>query len=163
MPKSPERTALYRLYSTNEYQDLPPFLADLYPHYLPSLRYLGTAGSCPNGGPGISYSPWDWEADWCVTFVRVIRWGAPEAPVRTALYRLFDNSGALLYIGVSVSPEQRWMHHAEHKTWWPEVAQINFEWHPTRNEALRREADAIRHERPRYNVQHNVRGITEAA
>lgn len=163
MPASPERTALFDLYSTAESSGLPIFLDELYPRFLPTYHHLGYADSCPNGGPRIFYGAWDFECDGGETLVRAVEWGAPQTPVRTALYRLFDNRGALLYIGVSVSPEQRWMHHAEHKTWWPKVARIEFTWHPTRDEALRREMDAIRQERPRYNVQHNDRRVTEAA
>ncbi|MEU9310896.1 GIY-YIG nuclease family protein [Streptomyces sp. NPDC048256] len=155
MPETSERTALLDLYTTQERDGLDPFLAELYPHYLPSPRYLGTAGSCPNGGPGILYGPWDWEADWCVTLVRVVEWGSPTIPAPTALYRLFDKTGSLLYVGISLSPAQRWVHHSEHKAWWPQVARIEFDWCASRDEALRIEAEAIRAERPRHNVQHN--------
>jgi hypothetical protein len=155
MPEPSGRTALEALYATRESDGLQQFLADLYPHYLPSLRYLGTAGSCPNGGPGILYGPWDWEADWCVTLVRVVEWGSPTTPVPTTLYRLFDKKGSLLYVGISLSPAQRWVHHSEHKDWWPQVARIEFDWLASRVEALRAEAEAIRAERPIHNVQHN--------
>lgn len=155
MDRPPQRVALRDLYSTQEADGLPPYLASLYPHYLPSQRYLGTAGSCPHGGPGVFYGPWDWEADWCVTLVRFVNWGTPEAPVPTALYRLFDRAGALLYVGISLAPPQRWVHHSEHKAWWPQVARIEFDWHASRDQALLAEAAAIKAERPRYNVQHN--------
>lgn len=163
MPESPERTALLDLYSTQEPEGLPPFLEELYPKFLSAFHHLGSADSCPNGGPGITYGMWDFECDGGSSLVRAVKWGVPETPVRTALYRLFDSSGTLLYVGVSVSPEQRWLHHAEHKSWWPKVTRIEFAWHPTRAEALRREADAIRTEKPRYNVQHNGCRAVEAA
>jgi predicted GIY-YIG superfamily endonuclease len=155
MPVPTERTALHRLYSTTEEQGLPTFLDDLYPKFLSVYHYLGAADSCPNGGPGITYGMWDFECDGGTSLVRAIEWGVPATPIPTALYRLFDAAGSLLYIGVSVSPEQRWLHHAEHKTWWPEVARIEFAWHGTRDEALTCEMESIRAEKPRYNVQHN--------
>jgi excinuclease UvrABC nuclease subunit len=87
--------------------------------------------------------------------VRVVEWGTPRTPVATALYRLFDRVGTLLYIGISGSPEQRWMHHSEHKAWWSEVARIEFEWRASRDEALQLEAESIRTEMPLHNVHHN--------
>jgi predicted GIY-YIG superfamily endonuclease len=155
MPKSPERTALHDLYCTSQPEGLPPYLVNLYPHYLPMALYLGTAGSCPNGGPGIRYAPWDWEADWPITLVRVVEWGAPQTPIPTALYRLRDQAGDLHYVGITDTPERRWKDHAKDKTWWPEVAERTVEWFPSRAHAMAAEAIAIRGERPRHNIQHN--------
>ncbi len=155
MPESPERATLIDLYTTKQSDGLRTYLADLYPHYLPMLRYLGTAGSCPNGGPGISYAPWDWEADWPITLVLVVEWGKPQTPVPTAVYRLTAEAGDLLYVGITDSPERRWKDHAKDKPWWPQVASRSIRWYPTRGLALAAEADAIRTEQPRYNVQHN--------
>lgn len=163
MPEQAERTALLDLYSTQESKGLHLFLDELYPKFLSAYHHLGTAGSCPNGGPGILYGMWDFECDGGSTLVRVVKWGIPETPVRTALYRLFDRTGALLYIGVSTSPEGRWLHHSENKSWWPEVTRIEFAWHHTRDEALRREAESIRAETPRYNIQHNGNRTTASA
>jgi predicted GIY-YIG superfamily endonuclease len=155
MPAQPERTALHRLYSTQESDGIPPLLDDLYPKYLSAFRYLGTAGSCPHGGPGLSYGPWDFECDGGTTLVRVVEWGAPQTPIRTALYRLRDPHGTLLYVGIAENPERRRKEHASNKPWWPQVAEQSVEWFPTRGLALAAEANAIRAERPLYNLQHN--------
>lgn len=85
------------------------------------------------------------------------KWVAEEPPCRTALYRFFSDSAVLLYVGISCSPERRWVNHAETKPWWPEVSRIDFAWHASRAEALWREVEAIRTERPLHNVQHNKR------
>lgn len=73
-------------------------------------------------------------------------------PGRTALYRLLDKDGRLLYIGVSHKPDVRWGQHSESKSWWSEVDQRKVEWHDTRAAAERAELAAIAAERPMYNV-----------
>jgi predicted GIY-YIG superfamily endonuclease len=150
-----ERTALYHLYSTREPEGIPPYLEELYPKFLSMFHHLGNAGSCPNGGPGIAYGMWDFECDGGTTLVRAIEWGTPQTPVPTALYRLRDQSGALLYVGITDNPERRWKDHAKDKSWWPDVKDRSVEWLPTRDHALAAEATAIRAERPRYNRHHN--------
>jgi DNA-directed RNA polymerase specialized sigma24 family protein len=71
---------------------------------------------------------------------------------RTALYRLFDTEGRLLYVGIAFDPADRWRGHASTKSWWHEVARREVEWRDTRSAALRAEAEAILTERPLYNV-----------
>lgn len=71
---------------------------------------------------------------------------------RTALYRLFDESGRLLYIGVSHKPDVRWGQHSEEKDWWPQVDKRAVEWHDSRGGAERAELLAIAEERPAFNV-----------
>ncbi|WP_445520478.1 GIY-YIG nuclease family protein [Streptomyces sp. NEAU-174] len=75
--------------------------------------------------------------------------------VRTALYRIRNADGELLYVGISAKPPQRWGQHAADKDWWPEVAGLSIEWFDSKTEALAMEARAIRTERPRHNIQHN--------
>lgn len=73
-------------------------------------------------------------------------------PGRTALYRLFDRSGRLLYIGVTHDPEARWVQHSSKKEWWALVAERAVVWHDSRREAERAELAAIAAEQPAYNV-----------
>ena len=73
-------------------------------------------------------------------------------PGRTAVYRLYDDAGDLLYVGVAKNPPARWKYHARHKAWWQEVADREICWHADRDAALRAEAAAIRAEQPRYNA-----------
>lgn len=72
---------------------------------------------------------------------------------RTALYRIFGEGDLLLYVGISGSPERRWVRHSETQPWWPEVRSMKFAWHESREDALIAEKQAIREEKPRYNVQ----------
>jgi predicted GIY-YIG superfamily endonuclease len=72
-----------------------------------------------------------------------------------ALYRFYDATGALLYIGITADPGSRWRKHAQDKPWWHEVANIVVERHLTRTEVLEAERLAILAEHPRYNIVHN--------
>lgn len=158
MPAPPERTALERLYATTRLGGLSPIVDSIYPKRLDSWRYLGTAGSCPRGGPGVYYRPFDWESDNCVALEIEVEWGAPgpEAPV--ALYHLYGADGELLYIGISSNPRNRFVQHSLIKPWWSSVTRTSVSWlEVTRQEALVIEAAAIRDERPRYNGKHNAR------
>ena len=80
--------------------------------------------------------------------------GHTNPPGRTAVYRLFDASGTLLYIGSSNNPRVRCYEHASTKRWWPEVASRTEAWFETRVEALAEEKRAIGVEQPQYNVGH---------
>jgi len=71
---------------------------------------------------------------------------------RTALYRLFNTSDVLLYVGIAFDPKNRWYEHASTKSWWPEVARKEVEWHANRPTALAAERRAIVAERPLYNI-----------
>lgn len=73
-----------------------------------------------------------------------------------ALYRFFDASGDLLYIGITLNPAGRWKQHREEKPWWEEVADITIETYPDRPSVLEAERSAIIAEHPRYNKTHNT-------
>lgn len=75
---------------------------------------------------------------------------------RTALYRLWDAQGGLLYIGIAVDPDVRWRVHRREKTWSHLVAERVTEWFPDRPAAEAAEAAAISSEKPRYNVSHST-------
>ncbi|MFD4912816.1 GIY-YIG nuclease family protein [Streptomyces virginiae] len=70
---------------------------------------------------------------------------------RTALYRLFDADGVLLYIGIASYPEGRWREHAGTKRWWHLVDRKTVDWFDTRVEALAEEARATQEESPQYD------------
>lgn len=74
---------------------------------------------------------------------------------RTALYRLFDQEGRLLYVGVAFDPQKRWKDHVVFKSWWPDVARKDIEWYETRTAALAVETQAIHSEKPLYNSKGN--------
>lgn len=71
---------------------------------------------------------------------------------RTALYRLYDEAGELLYVGITNDPETRRTYHARQKAWWPDVCRWTVEWRATRDEAEAAEAEVIGRENPRWNT-----------
>jgi len=72
------------------------------------------------------------------------------------LYRLFDDAGALLYIGKTVRlPVERLNGHWR-KPWWAEVTQVSLERHRADWVCLAAEVAAIKAERPRYNIRSAV-------
>lgn len=75
-------------------------------------------------------------------------------PGRTALYRLYNAEGALLYIGIAANPEHRFDGHESTKSWWPQVNRdlTKIEWHDTRVEAEAAEDEAISTEHALHNV-----------
>jgi predicted GIY-YIG superfamily endonuclease len=80
----------------------------------------------------------------------------PETP--HFLYRLYDRTDALLYIGITNDPKARFKHHRRHKDWWPDVDQskTRIDYFASRSAALDAEAKAIKTENPLYNDQHNL-------
>lgn len=83
----------------------------------------------------------------------VAAWLAPEEPsVATTVYRFFDASDRLLYVGVTHRARQRIADHAADKDWWADVVRATFEHFPSRHEALKAEARAISLEDPLHNV-----------
>jgi predicted GIY-YIG superfamily endonuclease len=78
-----------------------------------------------------------------------------------SLYRLFDSKHQLLYVGISASAIARLSQHMSDKPWASEIAHVSVEHFETRGEAAEAEVEAIRIERPRYNVAHNRRDIDD--
>lgn len=79
----------------------------------------------------------------------------PELPERTALYRIRNADGDLLYIGISETPEFRWISHRRNHAWWADVTDYSLEWHENRQAAEAAEAEAVRAEGPLYNSTYN--------
>ena len=73
-----------------------------------------------------------------------------------AVYRMSDETGTLLYIGRTGDAGRRFGDHSM-KRWFPLVATITLEWHPTEAAAVLAERDAIWREGPRYNVAETPR------
>lgn len=70
----------------------------------------------------------------------------------TALYRIFDSEGALLYIGISVDAFRRAKQHRKDKPWGDQIAIITVEHYGSRKEANAAERRAVHAEGPRYNL-----------
>jgi predicted GIY-YIG superfamily endonuclease len=75
--------------------------------------------------------------------------------MKTCLYRAFDREKRLLYVGISLNWNNRLKQHAKGSLWFVDVTEIGIEWFDTRDEALSAEADAIKREKPEYNVMHS--------
>lgn len=73
------------------------------------------------------------------------------------LYRMYDASRRLLYVGLTMNVSQRFATHRGEKPWWPSVATIQLQHFATRSEVEAAERAAINAEQPRYNVVHKAR------
>jgi hypothetical protein len=73
----------------------------------------------------------------------------------TQLYRHFDSSGTLLYVGISSSALVRLSQHSRTAEWFELVARISVENFQSKEDALRAEKLAIQTEYPIYNKVHN--------
>mgnify|MGYP003647139781 CR=1 FL=1 len=80
----------------------------------------------------------------------------------TSLYRHFDHEGALLYVGISLSWPARTKQHAHGSRWFDLVAKVEIERFPTRAAALEAERQAIKSEKPKFNIVHNREAKPEA-
>lgn len=73
-----------------------------------------------------------------------------------ALYRIYGESDHLLYIGCSPFPFDRIKCHESARAWATDMRTVRIEWFDNRNLARAAEAEAIKNERPEWNVHHNV-------
>jgi predicted GIY-YIG superfamily endonuclease len=73
-----------------------------------------------------------------------------------AVYRLFGETGVLLYVGVAKNPEKRFKQHHD-KEWWSGVdfERTTITWYPDKAEAFEAERQAIESEMPIYNIVFN--------
>ena len=69
-----------------------------------------------------------------------------------ALYRVRDDRGRLLYIGISDAPLSRMAGHDRSSGWARHAADISIEWHPSRDDARTAESAAILAEDPIHNM-----------
>lgn len=71
------------------------------------------------------------------------------------LYRFFDRSDQLLYVGRTVSPRRRWAEHEKSKDWFDDVAKVTRETFASATDLAGAERRAIQNESPLHNVVHN--------
>lgn len=69
------------------------------------------------------------------------------------VYRCFDDSGRLIYVGSSVNVEQRMAHHRAMSWWHSQVVRVDCQEFCTIDLARAAETLAIRSESPRWNVR----------
>lgn len=72
---------------------------------------------------------------------------------KTALYRHFDADHSLLYVGISLNAISRLEQHKA-ASWSGDIASVEIEYFQTRQEAADAERQAIKAERPRWNIIH---------
>jgi Nuclease subunit of the excinuclease complex len=70
---------------------------------------------------------------------------------RTAVYRFYDKTGTVIYVGISNNPAVRLTQHAADKPWWGEVVTREIEWFPARQAAECEERRLIGALGPRWN------------
>jgi hypothetical protein len=71
--------------------------------------------------------------------------------VNATLYRFFDETSTLLYVGQTTNWGARFLAHAGDKPWWAEVVRVTLEHYDDADECARAEARAILDENPRFN------------
>lgn len=86
----------------------------------------------------------------------------PSAPV-TTLYRSFDESGILLYIGIADAPVTRFEQHGRSSAWAIYTSSLTFSSYTDREDCLLAEKHAVRHEDPVYNIVHAGTNETRVA
>ncbi len=129
----------------------------------PVVRDLERAGLIEAGKLGpVKNHPNDYSPPTTFRLLIPARWrtflsGVPkrEVPVEsrpTAVYRLYSQSGVLLYVGISDNPEKRFTEHERSQYWWREVATREVEWHVDRFSAAAEEDRVIAVEQPEYNM-----------
>lgn len=72
------------------------------------------------------------------------------------LYRVYDEDGRLLYVGITNNPPARFRSHRATKQWWAMVAHIFTKTYDSRAALREAEREAIKTEHPTYNVVHNA-------
>lgn len=73
------------------------------------------------------------------------------------VYRAYDADDRLIYVGATGNIERRLSNHRS-TSWWSSLARrVEVERHPAMPDALRAETEAIRTERPAFNMQHVAR------
>lgn len=86
--------------------------------------------------------------------------GEPRTPRPCSVYRFFNKSGDLLYVGKTINLASRWTDHGM-RDWRKLVTRIELENFEYEDDALRAEAKAIRDEKPKYNRVYNEEALKE--
>jgi hypothetical protein len=73
----------------------------------------------------------------------------------TDLYRFYDTTDQLLYVGISIHAAQRAGQHRHASPWWSDAVRMEVERYPDRSSAEDAERRAIINEHPLHNVVHN--------
>jgi predicted GIY-YIG superfamily endonuclease len=69
-----------------------------------------------------------------------------------SLYRHFAADGTLLYVGISLNPLNRLGQHKHNAAWFDKITRVAIEQFPSWAAALEAERNAIKEEKPLYNI-----------
>lgn len=75
----------------------------------------------------------------------------------TTLYRAYDASGRLLYVGIAVNWPRRWGQHAERSPWYQQVTRLELTEYANRPDAMAAEKRVVAAEHPVHNIEHTPR------
>lgn len=78
---------------------------------------------------------------------------ATPPPAPHAVYRCYDTTRTIIYIGATFGINDRLKQHAAATEWWGQVDDVFVTFHPSRRAAFDAERREILKFRPRYNVQ----------
>jgi hypothetical protein len=95
---------------------------------------------------------WEWALE-------VQRTSFVVRPKAHHLYRHFDESGKLLYVGISLNAISRLVGHKRGSPWVWSVARVEVQTFPTREDAEAAEREAIQTERPLFNATHGDKAL----
>jgi len=78
----------------------------------------------------------------------------PRIQLPVQLYRHYDESNVLLYIGVARDAGNRYRQHLKSSAWAENSVRMTIELFPDRASALAAEANAVVNEKPLHNINH---------
>lgn len=84
----------------------------------------------------------------------------PKLRCATAVYKLYDTFGDLIYVGITIDPETRFKAHSYDKWWWPSVARTEIEWTLSFRIAECVEKQLIETHQPKHNVRGSEKQAT---
>lgn len=73
-------------------------------------------------------------------------------PREHVLYKAYNASGVLIYVGVSAWYQERLWHHDHYTPWWGEVDRLETESYPNFRQGRDAEMAVIRAKLPKYNT-----------
>jgi len=80
---------------------------------------------------------------------------------RTTLYRHYDRSGVLLYVGIAIKAASRTNEHRRRSHWFYQIETIRLEHFETSADALAAEKVAIDNEKPLHNQRRDFAPLKE--
>lgn len=84
-------------------------------------------------------------------------YGPDETPAyKHFIYRHYDKNDNLLYVGISLSAISRLSSHKNSSPWFHKISSVKIEGCESKASAIQKEKEAIKKERPMYNISHSV-------